>query len=219
MIFILFGPPGAGKGTQGARIAEELGIPSISTGAIFREMAAAGTELGEKVKGYMSRGELVPDEVVVALVRERIIKPDCANGFLLDGFPRTIPQADILGATMQEMGLKIDGVLDFEVEDEELVRRLSGRRTCPDCGATYHVVAVPPTVEGVCDACGGKLTQRTDDMPDSIRTRLREYQAKTAPLLAYYQEKGLLREVDASPDPDTIFEAVRRTVAGSGQAG
>ncbi len=212
MVYVLFGPPGAGKGTQGARIAAQYGVPTISTGAIFRDNVSAGTPLGLVAKDYMSRGQLVPDEIVIQLVKDRIAEPDCAGGFLLDGFPRTINQAEILEVMLGEAGVKIDGVLDFEVEEEELVRRLSGRRTCGKCGATYHVVAVPPRQEGVCDQCGGQLEQRADDMPEAIRTRLREYQAKTAPVLAFYRERGLLREIDAGASPDAIFAKVEEVL-------
>jgi len=212
MVYVLFGPPGAGKGTQGVRIAAQHGVPTISTGAIFRDNVQAGTPLGLVAKDYMSKGQLVPDEVVVQLVKDRIGEPDCTEGFLLDGFPRTINQAEILEVMLGQAGVRIDGVLDFEVEEDELVRRLSGRRTCGKCGATYHVVAVPPRVAGVCDQCGGDLQQRTDDMPDAIRTRLREYQAKTAPVLTFYRERGLLREIDANASPDEIYARVEVVV-------
>lgn len=217
MVYVLFGPPGAGKGTQGARIAAQYGVPTISTGAIFRDNVAAGTPLGLVAKDYMSRGQLVPDEIVVQLVKDRIGEPDCAAGFLLDGFPRTINQAEILEVMLEGAGVKIDGVLDFEVAEEELVRRLSGRRTCGKCGATYHIVAVPPRKTGICDQCGGDLEQRADDQPEAIRTRLREYQAKTAPVLAFYRERGLLREINADASPDEIYAKVE-AVLGSAAA-
>ncbi|NLI00914.1 MAG: adenylate kinase [Chthonomonadales bacterium] len=208
MVYVLFGPPGAGKGTQGARIAAQYGVPTISTGAIFRDNVAAGTPLGLVAKDYMSRGQLVPDEIVVQLVKDRISEPDCAGGFLLDGFPRTINQAEILEVMLNEAGVRIDGVLDFEVDEEELIRRLSGRRTCGKCGATYHIEAVPPRKAGICDQCGSELEQRADDMPEAIRTRLREYQAKTSPVLAFYRERGLLREINANATPDEIYARV-----------
>jgi adenylate kinase len=154
MIYILLGPPGAGKGTQGVRIASENKITNISTGSIFREMAAAGTALGLEAKSYSSQGKLVPDEIVIGLVKERIAQDDCKNGFLLDGFPRTVGQADALQSILSELGLKMDGALNFEVSDEELIKRLSGRRTCKNCGATYHIEAMPPKVDGICDKCG-----------------------------------------------------------------
>lgn len=212
MIFILLGPPGAGKGTQGVRLAEKLGVPKISTGDMFRELAAAGTELGLKAKEYWSTGKLVPDDVVIGLVRERIGMPDCANGFLLDGFPRTVHQADVLGEMLMEMKLSLAGALDFAVSEDELVIRLSGRRTCPQCAATYHVVAVPPKKEGVCDNCGHELVQRADDQPEQIRNRLREYAAKTEPLLQYYRERGQLYSIKASGSPDAIFQLASDTV-------
>jgi adenylate kinase len=220
MILILLGPPGAGKGTQGVRLASELGVPKISTGDMFRELAAAGTPLGLKAKELMSTGQLVPDDLVIGIVRERIGMQDCAKGFLLDGFPRTVGQADALGGLLNEIGRKLDGALDFAVDDEELVKRLSGRRTCPSCTATYHVVAMPPKKEGICDKCGHDLIQRADDQPDSIKTRLREYAAKTEPLLNYYRERGLLLSVDASPGPDAIYAKVQEVVKGlAGSAG
>lgn len=205
MVFVLFGPPGAGKGTQGARIAAKYGVTTISTGAIFRDNVSAGTPLGLVAKEYMAKGKLVPDEIVVQLVKGRVSNPDCAKGFLLDGFPRTIKQAEIVEVMLNDAGVSIDGVLDFEVAEEELVRRLSGRRVCPKCGATYHVENIPPKKANTCDSCGAALEQRADDMPDSIRTRLREYEAKTAPVLAFYEERGLLRVIDASASPDEVF--------------
>lgn len=212
MILVLFGPPGAGKGTQGARIAETVGIPNVSTGAIFRGLAAAGTEVGTKALGYMKAGELVPDQIVVDLVRERIAQPDCEGGFLLDGFPRTIAQAEILDMMLGELGLSIDAVLNFDVAEDVLIERLSGRRTCITCGATYHVVAVPPKLDGKCDACGADLVQRADDMPESIRTRLREYAGKTAPVLGYYDAKGSLKSIDAVGSPEDVFASVTAIV-------
>jgi len=215
MVFVLFGPPGAGKGTQGARIAAKVGIPTISTGAIFRDNVSAGTPLGTVAKEYMAKGKLVPDEIVVQLVRDRVSQSDCRDGFLLDGFPRTINQAEILEVMLNEAGIALDGVLDFEVGEDELVRRLSGRRVCPQCGATYHIENVPPKKANTCDECGSDLEQRADDMPDSIRTRLREYEAKTAPVLAFYRERNLLREIDAGAGPDEV--SVRAEAAmGSG---
>lgn len=206
MVYVLFGPPGVGKGTQGARIATAYGIPSISTGAIFRDNVAAGTQLGMVASDYLAKGKLVPDEIVVKLVRDRVSQPDCAEGFLLDGFPRTLKQAEVLEVMLNEAGIHLDGVLNFEVPEEELVRRLSGRRVCPQCGATFHVDNVPPKKEGICDFCGAALEQRADDRPESVRTRLHEYQAKTAPVLDFYRERGLLRTVDASGSPDEVFE-------------
>jgi adenylate kinase len=208
MILVLLGPPGAGKGTQGIRIVERCGVPKISTGEIFRDLAAAGTPLGLEARNYWSQGKLVPDEVVVGLVRERISCDDCREGFILDGFPRTVIQADILDDLLTRMGRKIDGVLDFAVDAEELVHRLAGRRTCPNCSATYHLTSKPPRVDGHCDHCGCPLVQRSDDNPESIRIRLQEYAAKTAPLLAYYAERGLLHRIDSNGTPDEIFAAL-----------
>lgn len=208
MILILLGPPGAGKGTQGARIVEMYGIPKISTGEIFRDLAAAGTPLGLEARRYWSKGKLVPDEIVVGLVRERIIQPDCERGFILDGFPRTVQQADALSELLTQHGRTLDGVLNFEVATEELLRRLSGRLTCLNCTATYHVAANPPRVEGVCDICGCPLVQRADDAPESILIRLTEYATKTAPLLDYYQSRNLLQNIDANIEPDAVFARV-----------
>lgn len=212
MILVLMGPPGSGKGTQGSRISEVYGIPRISTGDTLREMAAAGTPLGLEAREYSSKGLLVPDEIVVGLIKERIGAEDCRDGFILDGFPRTVPQAEALDAMLEAVGRKLDLVLNFDVAEEELVRRLSGRRVCSKCGATYHIISMPPRVDGVCDACGGPLVQRADDAPEAVRKRLAEYAQKTAPVLAYYESKGNLMQVDASPDPDTIFGRVRQLV-------
>jgi adenylate kinase len=208
MILILLGPPGAGKGTQGARIVDKCGVPKISTGEIFRDLAAAGTPLGLEARKYWSQGKLVPDDIVVGLVKERVTQADCDKGFLLDGFPRTVQQADTLNQLLDECGRKLDGVLEFAVDTEELVRRLSGRRSCANCGATYHVTALPPKREDVCDHCGCPLTQRADDTPESILTRLREYEKKTAPLRAYYAGRGLLHTVDSNYPPDVIFASL-----------
>ena len=214
MLLILLGPPGSGKGTQGARIIEKYRVPKISTGEIFRDLAAKGTELGLEAKKYWSAGKLVPDDVVVGLIRERISGDDCKGGFILDGFPRTVQQADILGQLLAECGDFLDAVLDFDVNEEELVRRLSGRRTCSQCGATYHVTSLPPKREGVCDHCGHSLAQRADDTPDSIRIRLGEYRAKTAPLLNYYRNRGLLHSIDGNSDPDSVFDSVESALQG-----
>lgn len=206
MVFVLFGPPGAGKGTQGVRLAEKYGVPTISTGAIFRDNVSAKTPLGILAGGYMKRGELVPDELVIQLVKDRVAQPDCARGFLLDGFPRTIKQAEILEVMLQESGIRLNGVLNFDVPEEVLVSRLSGRRVCPKCGATYHVENLPPRVEGTCDQCGAALEQRADDREESVRTRLTEYRAKTEPVLRFYEERGLLYTIDAAGTPDEVFE-------------
>ncbi len=212
MILILLGPPGAGKGTQGERIVENYGLPKISTGAIFRDLAAAGTELGLKAKTYWSAGKLVPDEIVVGLLRERIAQPDCAGGFILDGFPRTVQQADTLNEMLAEIGKKVRAVLNFKVDEEELVARLSGRLICGNCGATYHVRSKPPHKDNECDHCGQRLVQRADDTPKSIRMRLQEYENKSAPLLSYYGDRGVLYNIEANDDPDTIAVRVEKVV-------
>lgn len=190
------GPPGAGKGTQAARIASFCGIPHISTGDIFRATIRDGSEIGRKLKGYLDDGRLVPDEVTVEVIRERLKQPDCKKGFLLDGFPRTIPQAEALDGMLKEMGISLDVVLNITVEPAVLLERLTGRRVCRECGATFHVVYQPPRKEGVCDRCGGELYQRSDDTAKTVSERLEVYQRQTAPLLEYYKVRDLLRKVD-----------------------
>ena len=191
MNLILFGPPGAGKGTQGEIICETLKIPTISTGAMIRAAIKDGTELGKQASELIKTGALVPDEVVVGIVRERLAQSDCANGFILDGFPRTIPQAEALDA----LGVRIDCVLSLEVADETIVERMSGRRSCPGCGATYHVVYNPSKDGKTCDTCGAELTLRADDKPETVLNRLQVYHTETEPLKAYYQKKNLLKSV------------------------
>ncbi len=186
MNLILLGAPGAGKGTQAEVICKTYEIPAISTGNIIREAVKNGTELGEKTKSYLDAGALVPDELVIALVKERLAQPDCGKGFILDGFPRTVPQAEAL----DKMGVKIDTVVDIEVPDEKIVSRLSGRRVCGSCGASYHLQYKPSKVDGVCDSCGGALIQRKDDHPDTVLERLRVYHTQTEPLKEYYAAQG-----------------------------
>jgi adenylate kinase len=193
MNLIFLGAPGAGKGTLAGIVSREYGIPQISTGDLFREAVKDGTELGRKVKGIMERGELVPDELTVALVRGRLERPDTGRGYIMDGFPRTIPQAQALDGFQ-----RIDAAINFRSDDQLLIRRLSGRRVCRVCGAIYHVDNIPPRVEGVCDRCGGQLYIRDDDRIESIRNRLRVYREQTEPLVAYYRGLGLLREIDSS---------------------
>jgi adenylate kinase len=212
-VLVLLGPPGAGKGTQGARISAHYNLPKISTGEIFRDLAAAGTQLGLLAKSYWSEGKLVPDDIVVGLVRERIDQDDCDHGFLLDGFPRTVAQAEILECLIEQLDMAFAGALYFDVEAEELIRRLSGRRGCTHCGATYHVSAMPPRTPDVCDYCSHGLTRRDDDTPESIRTRLEEYHAKTAALLTYYESRGLLYRIDAGLDPQAVSRAVETTLS------
>lgn len=208
MRLILLGPPGAGKGTQAAAIRERYGVPHISTGEMLREAIAAGSPLGKKVKSIVEAGALVPDEVIGEVVAERLSRDDVRKGFLLDGFPRTLRQAEILEAVLGARNEPLTAVLELEIGEEEIVRRLSGRRTCPACGATFHTAFSPPRAEGVCDACGGRLAQREDDRESSVRTRLAEYAAKTAPLSAHYRGLGLLRRVDGAGGVDEVTERV-----------
>ncbi len=212
MRLILLGPPGAGKGTQAVRLVNHFGIPQISTGDILRKAVKDGTELGTLAKGYMDRGELVPDEVVVGIIRERIAEPDCERGYILDGFPRTIAQAEALDEMLKKLKGGIDHVVNIAVGDEEIIKRLTGRRTCSSCGAGYHILFDPPKKEGVCDKCGGKLIQRDDDQEETIRARLRVYRQQTEPLIAYYKRKGLLRTIPGVGNMEEIFEAILKAV-------
>ena len=189
---VLLGPPGAGKGTQAVRLVEKYEIPHISTGDIFRKNIKEGTELGKKAQEYMNAGALVPDELVVDLVKDRLQQDDCKNGFLLDGFPRTIFQAEKLDEFLSESNLKMDIVINLKVEKEALIKRLTGRRVCKDCGASYHIVNIPPKKEGVCDICGGELIQRKDDNIETVENRINVYEEQTAPLIGYYKEAGSL---------------------------
>lgn len=206
MKLILLGAPGAGKGTQAEIISNTLQIPTISTGNIIREALKSGTEMGQKAKDYMDTGRLVPDDVVIGIIQERLAKPDCANGFILDGFPRTIPQAEAL----DRMGIEIDRVIDIEVADEDIARRVSGRRVCPGCGASYHVDYKKPTVENVCDSCGDTLVQRKDDHPDTVRERLRVYHEQTEPLKGYYAASGKLFIVEGQEE---VADTTKLTLA------
>lgn len=196
MKLILLGAPGAGKGTQAEVICKALNIPAISTGNIIREALAQGTEMGLKAKSFMDAGQLVPDDVVIGIIKERLAKDDCANGFILDGFPRTIPQAEALDA----MGVIIDKVIDIEVPDEKIAARMSGRRVCKDCGSSYHLEYKAPKAEGVCDACDGELIQRKDDAPKTVLDRLAVYHKQTEPLKDYYSKKGILRIVEGQEE-------------------
>ncbi|MBX6382417.1 MAG: adenylate kinase [Microbispora sp.] len=206
MRVVLVGPPGAGKGTQAQFIASHLSIPKISTGDIFRANVSGGTELGKLAKQYMDRGDLVPDEVTVAMVRDRLSEDDAQEGFLLDGFPRNVPQAEVLKKMLAEFGTALDVVLNLVVEDDEVVRRLAGRRTCRSCGKVWHVVFDPPAVEGVCDACGGELFQRDDDREETIRRRLEVYQEQTAPLISFYADEGILQGIDATGPVEEVTQ-------------
>ena len=204
MKLIMLGAPGAGKGTQAAVLSERLGIPTISTGNILRSAVKNGTPVGLQAKSYMDAGKLVPDEVIIGIVAERLTEADCAKGFILDGVPRTIAQAEALEAA----GVRFDCVLDIEVSDEEIVSRMSGRRACTDCGATYHVTAAPPRAEGVCDACGGRLVQRDDDKPETVLDRLSVYHAQTEPLKEFYAQRGILKRVDNKPTIEATAKAI-----------
>lgn len=208
MKLIMLGAPGAGKGTQAKKIADKYNIPHISTGDIFRANIKNGTDLGQKAKTYMDQGLLVPDDLVVDLVMDRFAQPDCENGYVLDGFPRTIPQAEALDAALEKTGAKIDYAINVEVPDENIIRRMSGRRACVACGATYHLVHIPPKKEGVCDTCGKELILRDDDKPETVKKRLDVYHEQTQPLIDYYTEKGSLVEVDGTVDMEDVFNAI-----------
>ena len=210
MRWIFLGPPGAGKGTQAARLAERAGVPQIATGDMFRAAVREGTPLGLEAKRYMEAGQLVPDEVTLGLVRERLAQPDCRAGFLLDGFPRTVAQAEGLKDVLAGLGVRLDGVLYFDVPDAVVVERLSGRRVCPACGATYHVRFDPPRVEGRCDRCGAELVQRADDREETVRQRLAVYREQTEPLVRYYREAGLLHTVEADRPIAEVEAAIAR---------
>lgn len=208
MNLILLGPPGAGKGTQAAKIIEKYNIPHISTGDIFRKNISEGTRLGKKAKEYMDKGELVPDSLVIEIATDRLTEDDCKNGFLLDGFPRTVEQAVALDAFLGEHGKKIDHVLDIDVPKEELMTRLIGRRVCKNCGATYHVTNMPPKVEGVCDKCGGELMQRADDTESTVENRIEVYNKQTKPLLNYYDKLGNIAHLDGSIGLEKLFAQI-----------
>ena len=208
MKIIMLGAPGAGKGTQAKKIAEKYSIPHISTGDIFRANIKNGTELGKKAKTYMDQGLLVPDELTCDLVVDRIQQPDAANGYVLDGFPRTIPQAEALDKALAAMGEAMDYAINVEVPDENIVRRMSGRRACVDCGATYHIVYAPTKEENICDNCHGELILREDDKPETVQKRLNVYHEQTQPLIDYYTEKNILVEVDGTVDIDEVFAAI-----------
>ncbi len=204
MRMLLMGPPGAGKGTQAEFIVAYCRVPHIATGDIFREAIASGTELGRQAKSFLDAGRLVPDAVTIGMVRERITGPDCTPGLLLDGFPRTIPQAEALEQLLGELGLKLDLVLNIRVSQALLMERLTGRRVCRLCGATYHIIYNPPKQEGVCDRCGGELYQRSDDSAETVSSRLRVYDEQTAPLLEFYRRRGLLQEVNGELPIDDV---------------
>ena len=205
MKIIMLGAPGAGKGTQAKQIAEKYSIPHISTGDIFRANIKNGTELGKKAKTYMDQGLLVPDELTCDLVVDRIKQDDCKNGFILDGFPRTIPQAEALDAALSKMGEKMDYAIDVDVPDENIVRRMGGRRVCLNCGATYHIVSIPTKVEGICDKCGSEVVLRDDDKPETVQKRLSVYHEQTQPLIDYYTRQGILKTVNGTRPLEEVF--------------
>ncbi len=212
MYLVLLGPPGAGKGTQAERLEAKLKLPHVASGDLFRENMRNETELGVLAREYIDKGNLVPDDVTIAMVRERLQRPDCVQGVILDGFPRTLPQVQSLDKMLADMGRKLDGVLYIAVPEEELVRRLSGRWICSQCQTPYHTMFSPPAKEGVCDACGGMLYQRDDDRPETVRARLTVYHQQTAPLIDYYRQAGLLVEVDGAGDIETVSEALLEAV-------
>ena len=208
MKIIMLGAPGAGKGTQAKRIAQRYGIPHVSTGDIFRANIKNGTELGMKAKAYMDAGNLVPDEITIGMLLDRIHEADCEKGYVLDGFPRTIPQAESLTTALKERGEKMDYAIDVDVPDENIINRMSGRRACLACGATYHIAYNPPKKEGVCDQCGEPLVLRKDDKPETVKNRLEVYHQQTQPLIDYYKKEGILAQVDGTQNMDQVFEDI-----------
>lgn len=209
MRLVFLGAPGVGKGTQAELVAAELGIPKISTGDLLRAAVADQTSLGVKAKAYMDRGDLVPDQVVIGLVEEKVTSPECAKGFILDGFPRTVPQADSLSALMQKKGQALNRVIYFTIPREEVVSRLSGRRSCSQCPAVYHIEFVPPKQDGLCDVCGGSLIQRSDDKKETVESRLAVYEEQTAPLIEYYQQKNILANLNGSGQVGDVQKRLR----------
>ncbi|MBE5844930.1 MAG: adenylate kinase [Butyrivibrio sp.] len=208
MKIIMLGAPGAGKGTQAKMIADKYKVPHISTGDIFRANIKNGTELGKKAKEYMDKGQLVPDELTVEILLDRVAQDDCKNGYVLDGFPRTIPQADVLDKELTKLGDKVDFAINVDVPDENIVRRMSGRRACLKCGATYHIEHIPPKQEGICDTCGSELVQRDDDKPETVQNRLSVYHEQTQPLIDYYNAKNILKSVDGTKDMQEVFAEI-----------
>lgn len=212
MNLILLGPPGAGKGTQATRIVEKYKVPHISTGDIFRENIKNNTPLGQKAQEYMNKGELVPDQLVVDIALDRLGKDDCKNGFLLDGFPRTVFQADALDKFLKDKGKGIDLVINIEVEDKMLIERLDARRVCPTCAATYNVIGMPPKNEGICDKCNDTLIQRKDDKKETVGNRIKVYHEQTSPLIDYYKEKGLIKDFDGMIGADALFDEIVKAI-------
>ena len=208
MKIIMLGAPGAGKGTQAKRIAEKYGVPHVSTGDIFRANIKNGTQLGMEAKKYMDQGLLVPDELTVRILLDRVAQDDCKNGYVLDGFPRTIPQAEVLDEALTKLRDKIDYAIDVNVPDENIIRRMSGRRACLTCGATYHIEHIPPKQEGICDKCGSELVLRDDDKPETVKNRLAVYHEQTQPLIDFYEKKGVLKTVDGTLPMEEVFAAI-----------
>lgn len=214
MHILLMGPPGAGKGTQAEKLVADFPIPHISTGDMFRAAVKNGTELGKEAKKYMDAGGLVPDEVTIGIVKERLSQPDCQKGFILDGFPRTKEQAVALDEILKELGIKLDAAVNISVPDADLVARVTGRRICKRCGATYHVVYNPPKQEGVCDKCSGDLYQRDDDKEETVKKRLEAYHSQTAPLIAYYEQEGVFKDIDGTQPIGKVYADVVAAVKG-----
>lgn len=208
MKIIMLGAPGAGKGTQAKMIAEKYSVPHVSTGDIFRANIKNNTELGKEAKSYMDKGELVPDELTVKILLDRVAQDDCKNGYVLDGFPRTIPQAEVLEEALTKLGDAIDYAINVDVPDENIVKRMSGRRACVTCGATYHIEHVPPVKEGICDKCGSELILRDDDKPETVLNRLDVYHKQTQPLIDFYSAKGVLKDVDGTQDMQDVFNSI-----------
>lgn len=209
----MLGAPGAGKGTQAQMISEKYHLPHISTGDIFRANIKNGTELGKEAKGYMDKGLLVPDELTVRILLDRVAKDDCKDGYILDGFPRNIPQAEVLDEELTKLGDKIDAAIDIEVPDESIIKRMSGRRACVSCGATYHIENVPPKKEGICDKCGEELILRDDDREETVKNRLKVYHEQTQPLIDYYGKKGVLKTLDGTKDMMEVFQEITEILA------
>lgn len=212
MRLVFLGPPGVGKGTQARRLSQEYKWPQIATGDILREAVAQETPLGLRAKEYMDKGDLVPDEIVVGIVKERLAEPDAQEGFILDGFPRTVNQAQELEAELSSFGSGIDAVVYFKVSEKEILRRLTGRRICKSCGALYHIIYSPPATEDKCDQCGGELYQRSDDSEDTVRRRMEVYLAQTAPLISYYRSRGILWEVNGEQNPDEVYKQLKEAL-------
>ncbi len=208
MKIVMLGAPGAGKGTQAKMIAEKYGIPHVSTGDIFRANIKNGTELGKEAKQYMDQGKLVPDELTVKILLDRVAQDDCKNGYVLDGFPRTIPQANVLDEALTKLGDRIDYAVNVDVPDDNIINRMSGRRACVACGATYHIVYNAPKTEGICDNCGKELIIRDDDQPETVKNRLKVYHEQTQPLIDFYEGKGVLKSVDGTADMKDVFAAI-----------